>query len=301
MILKGNPFYLIFAAIMWLLGMIVRNWRWKIIMDATYAKIQFSDLFANLMINFGLNSVLFRAGDILSPFQLSRKTGVSLSTIYGTILVDRMMDWISFLSLAIVCIFSYSNSIARTYPNISLNFLIYSLLMLSILCLTLLYLLVFTKFTQSITRFLLRPFSFSIQQKGEVVNEKIRDGMSVVKEKKKIIRALGLSYIMWGFYILTAYTVIMAYNLDMDFGLKASDALLISVVNMMGAYIFQTPGSIGISHASVKFLLVNLWNIDTNIAVTYATVRHGIGYFLSIIIGFICFLLERKSILTKRD
>jgi len=92
-----NYFWTIPFVIITVLSMYLRAVRWRWILKSHY-DFTSRKLFPSLIIGFALNSLLpLRAGEFARPFILSKREKIPFSTVFGTVVVERIMDSITLL------------------------------------------------------------------------------------------------------------------------------------------------------------------------------------------------------------
>jgi len=92
-----NYFWTIPFVIITMLSMYLRAVRWRWILKSQY---DFSSrkLFPSLIIGFALNSLLpLRAGEFARPFILAKREKIPFSMVFGTVVVERIVDSITLL------------------------------------------------------------------------------------------------------------------------------------------------------------------------------------------------------------
>ncbi|MBW2561266.1 MAG: flippase-like domain-containing protein, partial [Deltaproteobacteria bacterium] len=82
----------------------LRSYRWGIIMKPLKSIDQFS-LFAVTSVGFlAVVSIPARIGELARPYLISTKTGISMPSAVGTILVERVFDGLSVLSMFFIIV-----------------------------------------------------------------------------------------------------------------------------------------------------------------------------------------------------
>ena len=98
---SANPWILILPSVpAYWLSIWVRALRWRHLIE-NVATIDRGPLFRATAIGFMVNNVFpFRAGEVLRPWYLSRETGVPATALFGTVIVERVIDMVFVLVLA---------------------------------------------------------------------------------------------------------------------------------------------------------------------------------------------------------
>jgi uncharacterized membrane protein YbhN (UPF0104 family) len=70
-------------------------------------------------------------------------------------------------------------------------------------------------------------------------------------------------------------------------------ALFLVVATTFGFFVPSTPGSFGVYHAIVTAVLVNVWDIDKEVAVSFALIVHLVFYLPPMVLGPLFLWVER--------
>ena len=80
----------------------LRGWRWKIILDASAPHARLGDATAVTALGFAVNSVAaFKVGEILRFVAIAPRAGIAVGEAAGTVVVERVLDVIALLVLAL--------------------------------------------------------------------------------------------------------------------------------------------------------------------------------------------------------
>ncbi len=296
---NANILYILLASIIGTSTYFIRAYRWKIIVDQTGQKIPFSVLFKNMMISSSLNNLIPRGGDILMPPLLRKRSGYSISGIIGTMVVERIMDLLVFLTITVIFLFLYQDKIGTLYGSVSLNWIINIAIAGGVGLIILLYIMAFTKYPVKLIRifFFFTSEKFQAGLKNKI--QLLQNGMAVVKNKK--ILALGF-LLTFSFSIVgtcASYLSATAFNLPQLYHISIFDLMFMGVLNGVVLYFLPVPGGTGVTHASSRYILTTLWAVNDNLAIAYTTVGHAIWYIIMMAVGGYCILKERHHILKK--
>ena len=82
--------------------LVLRGWRWKIILDASAPHARLSDATAVTAMGFAVNSVAaFKVGEILRFAAIAPRAGIAVGEAAGTVVIERVLDVIALLVLAL--------------------------------------------------------------------------------------------------------------------------------------------------------------------------------------------------------
>jgi uncharacterized membrane protein YbhN (UPF0104 family) len=109
-----------------------------------------------------------------------------------------------------------------------------------------------------------------------------------------------LSVMVWGLYILMMYLPFYAFGLTEKYGLDLRSALVVQAISSIG-YMAPTPGSTGPYHYFTVQCLTKLYGVNSELALSYATVTHAIGYFSMTVVGIYYFWVDKLHLADMRD
>ncbi len=261
----------------------VRAVRWSDLLSPIKENISIRNLFSGVMIGYAVNNVLPRVGEFVRPYVLGKLEGISKSSAFGTVVVERILDFMSFYFIVCVVLFSYPHSLDPFVKNADAMrplFLAGSLTML------LLFVLLFLK-GETFFRLLAKMLRFipgRYREKLEKILDKFYSGFAVAKMGKKFGRILLQSFSIWGLYALGMYLPFFAFSAlvrpDLDFG-AAVVLLVISSIS----WVLPAPGAMGTYHSFLTIAMVRLYHVDMPIALSYAIVTHGVTYLVASVLG----------------
>ena len=261
----------------------VRAIRWADLLSPIKKSISIRNLFSGVMIGYAVNNVLPRVGEFVRPYVLGKLEGISKSSAFRTVVVERILDFMSFYCIVCFVLFAYPHSLDPFVQDVEFVrpfFLIGSFAILGV------FILLFFK-AEPMFRFLAKllyliPPRFS--SKVEKVLDRFYSGFAVSKVREKFVKILFQSFLIWGLYALGMYLPFFAFNaLDRpEFSFGASVILL--VISSI-SWILPAPGAVGTYHSFLTVAMVKLYNVDTTTALSYAIITHTVTYLVATILG----------------
>ena len=100
------------------------------------------------------------------------------------------------------------------------------------------------------------------------------DGFAALTDPRIGLRLFASSIVLWLSVGLVVYVGILAFDLPLGYG----PALFLVVATTFGFFVPSTPGSFGVYHAIVTAVLTNVFDIDKNVAVSFALIEHLVFY-----------------------
>ncbi len=269
----------------------LRAWRWKYLLCPVKQQLRFRNLFSAMMIGYMMNNILPRAGELVRPYAIGKLESMSRSAAFGTVLMERILDIISFMIL-IACIPAvYSGPLREAFP-----WLEEAGIWISTVTLLVLGLLVFLMMRRDIVMRTLDSFTRHLSKRRAGIVERIAhsflDGFLFLKEPKNYFMIAVLTIGVWGLYILMMYLPFLAFELVDRYSLDLGSALVVQAISSIGI-IIPTPGATGPYHYFAIQSLTKLYGVDEDLARSYAVVTHAVGFIGVTLVGIYYFLRDQ--------
>jgi len=282
--IRGADYGLLLLAALLLLGtFLIKALRWRLILRNPPG-VRIWHLFGTLNVAYFLNNLLpLQVGDLGRGYLLSEIGGLSLTRTLSTILVERVFDVLTLLVMLLALALFIDIPPEVRAPSIVLA-VVFSSIGIAI---------VFTSTRRSLalslTERFLRFAPHSSRPKLRAMADSALDGFAVVADPKAASVLFASSAILWLSIGLVVYTGTQAFDLPLAYG----PALFIVVATTFGFFVPSTPGSFGVYHAIVTAVLVNVFDIDKESAVSFALVMHLVFYLPPMAIGPLFLWKER--------
>ena len=273
--IKNVDFVLIILAIViLLLSNVIRAWRWQILVKPI-KDVSFEPAFSSIMIGYFGNSVLpFRMGEFLRAYVVADKTSLTASTAFGTIVIERILDFIG-LSAVIILIMT-------VYPLKSIGgSIIIGVIVLSLTAFIFIYLFGGFKSTLLVKNEKSSLLRIGVLRKILLFINDILDGATTIRATNKLGIIFLYTLIIWIMYYCSTYLATIATGIELEwFGFGV---LLISTT--LAISIPAAPGYVGTYHAAAVYILTNLFNVGRLDAQAAAITLHAVGTIPIVIIG----------------
>ncbi|MCP4726828.1 MAG: flippase-like domain-containing protein [bacterium] len=295
----ANYLYFIPAVLLVALSLIVRAYRWKYLL-ILQKDIKLKNVFSALAIGFLGNCVLaFRGGEIMRAFLIGKNEKISKSSVFATILVERIMDVLSLLILAVFVILVLPIP-QNEYYNYIRNFGL-ALFFVELGIILFVIMLLFKKdFTLMLSGKILEFFPKRIQDMGLNIINSFIDGLEIIRTVKHYGKIFVTSFSLWAIAILQAYVLMYSLDMNLDINTMLISSSVAVVLGSFALTIPSSPGFVGTYHVAVQSALI-IFSVDKSIAFGYAVLLHASGYLTSIAIGFYYFLRENIKFATMRN
>ena len=277
---------------------LVSHWlravRWAYLLSPVKENIPYRNLFSAVMIGFMVNNILPRVGEVTRPIAIGRSENISKSTAFGTVVVERIIDMVTFLFVLCLMLFLYPKSLDPFVNNVDAVrpfFLGGSIIFLVG------FIILFFK-GESLFRLLsllkrLVPARFESKYQGLV--DSFLSGFGVVRMRNKYAMIVVLSLLIYFFYALSLYVPFYAFTAlahhNLDFG-AAVVLLTISTI----AFAFPAPGALGTYHTFLTVALMRLYGVDQVTALSYSIITHETGYIITTVVGLYYFFKDHLRV-----
>jgi len=276
---------------------LVRAWRWRYLLEPIKPGIRLRNLFSGVMIGYLINNILPRAGEIARPYVIGRLESISKSSALGTIVVERIMDTVSFLFLVMLIPFVYNGPLRETFPWLMEGGVILSIATAAVIVLLTLFMLR-RDWTDRLLRVFERILGNRLARRVNQLVHSFLDGLLFLKHPRRFLFIGISSVLVWGLYVLMTYTAFYAFHLEDRLGLGA--AVVLQAISSIGVAI-PTPGSTGSYHVFASQTLTQLFDVDPAVALSFATVTHASGYIGSTVVGLYFFIRDQISVSAAVD
>ena len=267
---KQSDFQFIFLSMIILIIVVhLRSLRWQFLINKD---ININNLYiAQLIGSMGNNILPFRFGEFLKSYYLEKKTGVSKYEAFGSIILERVLD---FLGLGFLFLILIPSQVLYKLNNIYLIIII-SVIIISIIA-----------FIMSL--YLNDKNDFISRRASRVIKE-ILSGFSNMNYSS-LFYVFLLTLFIWTSYLFVVYIMQKAFMLN----LGISGSILLLVISTIILSVPSLPGNIGTFEGAVVYTL-SLYGIEDSFG--FGFILHSVSYIPYTLLGLIYFLRERKIIL----
>jgi len=290
---QASIFWVIIFSASVLLGHYIRTIRWKIILQSVKPDAKMKNLFGALMIGYGVNCVTPKLGEVTRAIMIGRYEDLSKSSMFGTVIVERVIDIIALGSAVLISAFIWRSSLYVTFPWLESALYLTAAMMIIVLLVIFLSVKLKEKFYGVILK-LVGKISQKIAERLGYIFEMLIQGFTSLKGTRNYILTIITTVVLLSAYALSAY--LGFFMLDMQAGKDVTYTMgwVLMSISAIGVVI-PTPGATGSYHALAKSTLVLLFGFGDTISAAYAFLTHIISYFLFIITAFIMFFLLNKQ------
>lgn len=290
----------------WLLAALLTNFcallfrtaRWRAILTAsTGSPPPLYDTFLSTAIGFFSSAVLpIRAGDVVRPALLSRRTGIRFANALATVVSERLIDLMAVLSMVVFFSLTEGRKLSANPVTARKALLIHSgATMAGIALASVITLLVILYFFRGAAR------KLQVRVSG-ILPKRFRRGwiaffdslgsvIELLARPLLLARVLFFTAGIWA--CLTGQFILVLYASGHPLPYLAS--FLVTGMTILGLWI-PTPGGVGGFHKAAQMALTNFYGFNVSASVAVAIVFHLVGTLPVVITGFALFAREGMSV-----
>lgn len=290
--------YIIISLLLGLIGIYIRAYRWKIIIEPLGYSPNMNNVYHAVAIGYMANYAFPRIGEVVRCGVLSRTNKIPGDSLIGTVLAERIFDVLVLFFLTILVILlkmqlfgaffiekvflplseKISNLFGTSY--VSLFFIAISIIATAFI----------------IYNFRAHILQITLVKKIGRLSKGIFEGSKSIFRIKRLTQFIVHSILMWSVYWLMTYTFLL--SLEPTSNLTLLDALFVMVA---GSYGMAAPVQAGIGAYHVIIgLSLSIYLISWNDAMAFALLSHGAQAIGIILVGLISlsiiFLRRRKQL-----
>ncbi|HET9869868.1 MAG TPA: lysylphosphatidylglycerol synthase transmembrane domain-containing protein [bacterium] len=266
-------FWILPALAVYLLGYVLRGYRWVILMSPI-KRCSFSSLFPTLIIGFMMNNLLpARLGEIYRAYHNGTKEGVSRSASLATILLERLFDGLTMIvALWAALSFARLPIKVQSMPAGIQHAIQWSPWVFGAAFVFCFALLIFKKTAVATMNYFISHAPAQYHEVLTKIGHTFIDGLQVLQNAKESIGVMVLSLLAWGCEFTSYYFIAIGFSLAPSPLNLWSAALLMAVANL-GILIPNAPGGIGLFEFIGVALLLP-YGIPKETAVGYMFLLH---------------------------
>jgi uncharacterized protein (TIRG00374 family) len=271
----------------------LRAYRWNILLEPFQENLSTGRTFLAVMTGYLANLAFPRLGEVTRCAVLKKTDGISVSTSFGTVITERLIDF--FILLSIICIdlivefdriFNFVSDTIGFQKVIDNQFLTIGVLIILVI-------------SGLVGFFIIRSF-LSKQTQNEFVLkvqkflQKLMEGLFSLRKIKNIYGFAFSTIGIWVLYYLMSYVIVFAVDETSSLGFFAGLTILSAGGLAMAA---PVQGGVGTYHTFVTAILL-LYGIDGQTSLFFATLLHTSQIFSIALFGGLSVLIT--AFITKK-
>jgi uncharacterized protein (TIRG00374 family) len=266
-----------------LINLAIRAYRWQYLLDPL-GKVRFGSAFRATAVGFAASAVLpARAGEVIRPYFLARHEHMSATGAFATIILERLLDIVTVLTLLAAYVFVSGRHLALTNPAAFglLTWAGATAAAGALVALVILFVLAGNpeRLGRATERLGAALPSFAV--KIARVAEKFARGLGAIRSPRRLLVAILWSFPLWLSIAVGIWAVAIAFRLAMPF----TGSFLIIALLVLSVAVVPTPGAIGGFHAAFRYGATAFFGASDDAAVGAAIVLHVLSIGPSLLLG----------------
>jgi glycosyltransferase 2 family protein len=267
---------------------IVRAIRWRYLL-APLATTKFRTVFRCTVIGFGALALLpIRVGDVIRPYLLARQEGLPVTSVFATVVMERVLDLIAVLALLAVYVWGFAGEAdlpPRLLKPIEVSASIAAAIAAMLLA-TMWVLATHPERIGALAAALARVLPGKLSERVGRLASTFSSGFAAARSIRELLLALVWSFVLWLAIAAQAWTVTIAFGIPMSF----PGTFLLQSMLVIGVAV-PTPGGVGSFHEAYRLGVTTFFGASSDQAVAAALVTHAIS-FIPPVLGGILFMTQ---------
>jgi glycosyltransferase 2 family protein len=291
---SADPRFLGLVVLATVVAYAVRAWRWGFLL-APLARVPFGRLFTATWVGFMAGLLVPRAGEVIRPYLVARRYGMSTAAAFASIVIERLVDVVSVVALFGLYLYVLPMPAAQSRGSL-LNALKLGGALAGLAALGLMLLLLALHLhAERAMAFADRLLGRFPERIGRVVGGALRSfsqGLVVLQAPAPLLLAIfGQSLLLWMAIALGIYFNNLAFGLELPF----HSAFLVIVFLTVGVAI-PTPGTIGGFHEFYRLAMTQAFGVDPATAAAAGIASHALTNLPVLILGLLFLAGEGLSL-----
>lgn len=279
----ARPDLLALAVVLTVVTYIVRAERWQYLLEPL-GHTRFWVAFRTTVIGFAASAVLpARAGEVLRPYLLARQEGLSATSAFATIVVERVLDLVAVLLLLAAYLIWFDPGMASRDSALFSAIRVGGLVMTPVALLSLGLMFYMAGHPASLHALIARTERVLPARAAAATVRLARmfsEGFGVVRRPERLLASIGWSLVMWLVIAAETWVVAVAIGIKMPF----TGTLLLLLLLVVGVAV-PTPGGVGGFHEAFRLGVTAFFAADNNAAIGAAILLHAASFVPVCIMG----------------
>lgn len=272
--------------------------RWQYLLEPV-GRTRFRTVFRATVIGFAALALLpARVGDVLRPYLLSRREGLSTSATFATVVMERVLDLIAVLALLAIYVWGFTGD--RPLPDRLLNPVKVSATLaaaVSIVLMAVMWVLAtHPERIGGLAAAAARILPGRLSERVGKLASTFSGGFAATRNPRALVMAIVWSFPVWLAIAAEAWAVTVAFGIDMSF----AGTFLLQALLVIGVAV-PTPGGVGSYHEAYRIGVTTFFGAPNDRAVAAAIVTHAISFVPVVLLGVVFMAQEGLSVSGLKD
>ncbi len=264
---------------------LIRAERWQYLL-APLGPTRFMVVLRTTVIGFAASALLpARAGEVIRPYLLARREGLSATATFATIIVERILDLVAVLLLLATFLLWFDPGLEARDSALFSAIRYGGLVMTPVALGTLVVMFAMAGHPERLHAWVLKAEGVLPARVATLIARFARtfaEGFAVVRSPLRVLAALGWSIVLWMSIAAGIWAVAVAFGIPMPF----TGGWLMLAPLVVGVAV-PTPGGVGGFHEAFRLGATSFFGADNDTAVGAAIVLHAISVVPVVIAGLI--------------
>lgn len=292
--LEADPWMVASLVPVVLLSHWMRAYRWQYLLSPFKERPSVRNMFSAVMLGYAVNNLLPRVGEIVRGVVIGKLEHISRSAAFGTVVIERILDFLTFSFLVGITISVYPAAID---PFVDDPAAWRPIFILASAGSTILFFFLFIKLetvAAFVARFRHRLPGKMGEKAGHAV-ESFVSGLNVEHLRKTWPKVVLWSMGIWGCYALGMYLPFYMFQSIAALQLGFGSAVVLLVISSV-AWALPAPGAMGTYHSFLTVALVKLYGADPTAALGLSVITHEVGYVLVMVVGAYYYVVDHGRV-----
>jgi len=292
-----SPGHIVLAIALIYLSYVLRAVRWKIFLQPVRKDASTVALIPPTLVGFTGLALLGRPGELIRPYLIARRTGLTFSSQMAAWAIERIFDIGGFTVLMVLAIFLPTELRYLPNPEIYPRLRVGGFLLVALVAGLALGALLIAKFGEAVAAWIEARFAHLAANLGHRVAQKVREfhgGLDTIHSPLAFLQLTGVSILMWWIIALAYREVTHAYGPALGH-MTVSKVLLLMGSSMLGSLI-QLPGVGGGSQLATISALQHIFNASHELAASCGILLWVVTFVSVVPAGLLLAHRERLSL-----
>lgn len=285
----GRIGLLLLALVTTTLTYVMRALRWQYLL-APIGRTHFTTAFRTTVIGFATSFLLpARAGEFIRPYLLAKREGLSVTSAFATIVVERLFDLLAVLVYLGAFLWFFDPGLdavdRRVFRAVRAGGASAAVAALVAVVL-MMWLASHPGALSSISRLIDRTLPDRFARRARQLVVLFTQGLGVMREPRRVLVSLALSLPLWLSIAAGIWLTAVAFHIDVP----PTGAFLLMALLVVGVAV-PTPGSVGGFHEAFRIGATAFYAAPNDRAISAGIVLHAIS-FLPVTIAGIVFMAQ---------
>ena len=293
---RARPLLLLAAVLVTAFTYVLRALRWQYLL-APLGPTRFSTAFRTTVIGFAATFLLpARAGEVIRPYLLARREQLPATAAFATVLLERLLDLVTVLSLLTVFVLTADPATLPADPTHLARVKFGGLVAAAFGAAALATAFAAAGHPERLGRLALRAERVLPVRLAQVVARFVESfvlGLAVMRQPGRLLVSLLVSVPLWLSIAAGIWLTSLAFHITVPY----TGSFLVMTILVVGVAV-PTPGAVGGFHAAYQIAVQTFFGAPVDRAIGAAIVLHGIS-FLPVTIAGVIFMARDGLTLSR--